>query len=167
MSYRLWCKTTNNRATHPVFYLKTGLDPESFWLVNRTATKIPFIYFFLIIAWPQSQFPHSYVCELFIYSQDRSTYFLQQNRQIDHKSLRHMNVELGLWLRNCFSGNICFDFQCWFFADPGPEMHKLAKKKWRISCFSRSLWRTGGFSCCMKFRHGAQSGSRRRLQSNR
>jgi hypothetical protein len=27
------------------------------------------------IAWPQSQFLHSCVCERFIYSQDRSTYF--------------------------------------------------------------------------------------------
>jgi hypothetical protein len=38
---------------------------------------------FLGIAWPQSQFPHSCVCERFIYSQDRSTHFLQQNRQIN------------------------------------------------------------------------------------
>ncbi len=30
---------------------------------------------FLGIARPQSQFPHSCVCERFIYSQDRSTYF--------------------------------------------------------------------------------------------
>jgi hypothetical protein len=35
------------------------------------------IYIFLFggIAQPQSQFPHSCVCERFIYSQDRSTYF--------------------------------------------------------------------------------------------
>jgi hypothetical protein len=31
----------------------------------------------------QSQFPHSCICERFIYSQDRSTYFLQKNCQID------------------------------------------------------------------------------------
>ncbi len=36
------------------------------------------------IARSQSQFPHSCVCEQFIYSQDQSTYFLQQNRQINH-----------------------------------------------------------------------------------
>ena len=36
---------------------------------------------FLGIARPQSQFPHSCVYERFIYSQDRSTYFLEQNRQ--------------------------------------------------------------------------------------
>ncbi len=35
------------------------------------------------IARPQPQFPHSCVCERFIYSQDRSTYFLQQNRETD------------------------------------------------------------------------------------
>jgi hypothetical protein len=36
---------------------------------------------FLGIARPQPQFPHSCVCGRFIYSQDRSTYFLQQKRQ--------------------------------------------------------------------------------------
>jgi hypothetical protein len=36
---------------------------------------------FLGIARPQPQFPHSCVFEQFIYSQDQSTYFLQQNRQ--------------------------------------------------------------------------------------
>ncbi len=54
---------------------------------------------FLRIARPQSQFSHSCVCERFIYSQDRSKYFLQQNRQIDRGNIqiahRHMNVEIG------------------------------------------------------------------------
>jgi hypothetical protein len=36
---------------------------------------------FLVVARPQPQFPHSCVFERFIYSQDQSTYFLQQNRQ--------------------------------------------------------------------------------------
>jgi hypothetical protein len=39
------------------------------------AMKIPFMFPFLGIARPQSQFPHSCVCERFIHSQDRSTYF--------------------------------------------------------------------------------------------
>ncbi len=38
---------------------------------------------FLGIVRPQSQFPHSRVCEKFIYSQDRFTYLQQQNRQND------------------------------------------------------------------------------------
>ncbi len=42
---------------------------------------------FLGIARPQSQFPHSCVCERFIYSQDRSTYFLQPNWQIDRGNI--------------------------------------------------------------------------------
>jgi hypothetical protein len=46
-----------------------------------TATAIPFMFPFLGIARPQPQFPHSCVCERFIYYQDRSTYFLQQKRQ--------------------------------------------------------------------------------------
>jgi hypothetical protein len=67
--------------------------------VPCTATKIPVMYSFLRIAWPQSQFLHSCVCERFISSQDRSTYFLQQNRQTDLGNIkidhRYMNVEIG------------------------------------------------------------------------
>ncbi len=50
-----------------------------------TATKIPFMYFFSgnCTAAAQSQFPHSCVCERFIYSQDRSTYFPAAERQTD------------------------------------------------------------------------------------
>ncbi len=54
---------------------------------------------FLGIARPQPQFLHSCVCERFIYSQDRSTYFLQQKRQIQRGNIkfahRHKNVEIG------------------------------------------------------------------------
>jgi hypothetical protein len=56
---------------------------------------------FLGIARPQSQFTHSCVCERFtyiLYSQDLSTYFLQQNRQIHLGNIqiahRHMNMEI-------------------------------------------------------------------------
>ncbi len=69
-----------------------------FWppaLQGKSHLCIPF----LGIARPQSQFSHSCVCERFIYSQDRSKYFLQQNRQIDRGNIqiahRHMNVEIG------------------------------------------------------------------------
>jgi hypothetical protein len=54
---------------------------------------------FLGIARPQPQFPHSCVFERFIYSQDQSTYFLQQNRQTHRGNIlfahRHMNGEIG------------------------------------------------------------------------
>jgi hypothetical protein len=54
---------------------------------------------FLGIARPQSQFPHSCVFERFIYFQDQSSYFLQQNRQTHRGNIlfahRHMNVEIG------------------------------------------------------------------------
>jgi hypothetical protein len=71
---------------------------------------------FLRIARPQPQFPHSCVCERFIYSQDRSTYFLQQKRQthrgnIPGNSLTDTGMwKLGLRPRYSFSGNICFKF---------------------------------------------------------
>jgi hypothetical protein len=56
---------------------------------------------FLGISRPQPQFQHSCVCERFIYSQDRSTYFLHQKRQTHCGNIRvqfthrHMNVEIG------------------------------------------------------------------------
>jgi hypothetical protein len=65
-----------------------------------TSTKKP-IYMFLFweLVKPQSQFPYSCVCERLIYFQDQTTYFLQQNRQINRGNIktahRHMNVEIG------------------------------------------------------------------------
>jgi hypothetical protein len=42
-----------------------------------------YVFHFLVIARPQSQFPYSCVCGRYINSLDLSTYFLQQNRQIN------------------------------------------------------------------------------------
>ncbi len=44
-------------------------------------------------------FPHLCVCERFIYSQDRSTYFLQQNSQTNRGNTVHINSahECGNW----------------------------------------------------------------------
>jgi hypothetical protein len=72
-----------------------GGDDSTLQRQFRLHTCIPF----LGIARPQPQFPHSCVCERFIYSQDRSTYFLQQKRQTNRGNIqfahRHMNVEIG------------------------------------------------------------------------
>ncbi len=57
---------------------------------------------------PHSQFPHSCVCERFIYSQDRSTYSCSRiGRSIVeiYKSLTDKWM-WKLWPRNSFSGNI-------------------------------------------------------------
>ncbi len=58
---------------------------------------------------PNSQFPHSSVCERFIYSQD-----LQQNRQTGrgiYKSLTDTWMwKLGLTPHNSYSGNICSEY---------------------------------------------------------
>jgi hypothetical protein len=54
---------------------------------------------FLGIARPQSQFPHSCVCERFIYSQDRSTYFPaaeQADQSWKYKNLSQI-YECGNW----------------------------------------------------------------------
>jgi hypothetical protein len=52
------------------------------------------------IARPQSRFPHSCVCERFVYSQDRSTYFPAAEEadwswEYIYKSLTDVNVEIG------------------------------------------------------------------------
>jgi hypothetical protein len=58
--------------------------------VLHTATKIQFMYSFLGIARPKSQFSHSCVCERFIYSQDRSTY-LAAAKKLD-RSWKYINL---------------------------------------------------------------------------
>ncbi len=63
-----------------------------FALQRKSHLCIPF----LGIARPKPQFPHSCVCEPFIYSQDRSTYFL--HRQIDQEYRnRSQTLECGNW----------------------------------------------------------------------
>ncbi len=65
---------------------------------------------FLGIARPRSKFPHSCVCEGFIYSQSQDPRIGRSIVGI-YKSLTDIRVwELGLWPRNSFSGNICFEF---------------------------------------------------------
>jgi hypothetical protein len=58
---------------------------------------------------PQSQFQHSCVCERFMYSQNRSTYILEQNRQIDCGNWDHGRAIpfLGIFVSN---------YWYWFFA---------------------------------------------------
>ncbi len=58
--------------------------PESWenWRISAALQRQFRLYIpFLGIARPQPQFPHSCVFERFTYSQDQSTYFLQQNRK--------------------------------------------------------------------------------------
>ncbi len=101
-------------AMIPLWKNKQGI---SAWLVEGRALqrKSHLCVPFRGSARPRSQFPHSCVCERFIYSQDRSTCFLQQNRQINrgniYKSLTGTWMwKSGLWPHNSFSGNICLEF---------------------------------------------------------
>ncbi len=81
-----------------------------------TATAIPFKYSFSGNCAASATVPHSCVCERFIYSQDQSTYFLQQKRQTHRGNIKiahlHMNVEIGTEAGrpNSFSGNAKMGF---------------------------------------------------------
>jgi hypothetical protein len=108
---------------NPVGYTSISVGPVKYTIFElHTAKKIVFIY--MGIARPQYQFPHSCVCERFLYSHAGSyTYFLQQNRKIDRGNIWIGSLtdtwmwKLGLWPRNSFSGNIFFsNFRYWFFA---------------------------------------------------
>ncbi len=123
-------------------------DHGQWWWALYTAIKI---------ARPQSQFPHSCVCERFIYSQDRSTYFLQQNRQTDHgngnKSLSDTWMwKLGLRPHNSFSVNICFEFSvlCLCSLMPRPQEKYRLNTHFNVT-LSRgdsSAWSDKYRTCC-------------------
>jgi hypothetical protein len=61
-----WCRLNFSQIERPM--KKAAVSAA---LQRKSHLCIPF----LGIAWSQSQFPHSCVCERFIYSQDWSTYF--------------------------------------------------------------------------------------------
>ncbi len=73
-------------------------------------------------ALPQSQFPHSCVCERFIYSQDRSTYFPAQEYAADRlweNKIRSQTYEYWNWDRVCaipFLGIFVSNFRYCVFA---------------------------------------------------
>jgi hypothetical protein len=84
--------------------------------------KPTYVFLFWKFARPQSQFSHSCVSERFISSQDQSTYFLQQNRQIDRWTIcinRSQTHECGNW--DCggavpILGIVSSNVRYWFFA---------------------------------------------------
>ncbi len=87
-------------------------DPsDQYYTLQR---KSHFCIFFLGIAQPQSQFPHSCVCERIIYCIPRigpHTSCSRMGRRITemYKSLSYTCMwKLGLMPHNSFSGNICF-----------------------------------------------------------
>ncbi len=128
--------------------------------LKHIAPKIPFIYSFLRFSRTQSPFLHSCVYERFISPQDRSTYFLQQNRQIDRGNMyinRSQTHECGNW--DCgraipFLEIFVSNFQYWFFAvqtlstcctvrgrlaPPSPYENKGFDVKWNGKTGSRLL----------------------------
>ncbi len=92
---------------------------------------------FLGIARPQPQFPHSCVCWRFIYSQDRSTYFLQQKRQTHRGNILYNSLtdtwmwKLGLRPRYSFSGNICFNRHFFFAVNIEELNHLFQPHEWK------------------------------------
>ncbi len=78
--------------------------------ISLHCNENPIYVFLLGIARPQSQFPYSCVCERFIYSQDRSTYFPAAEQTDDHGN-RSKTQECGNWTEapQFLSGNICFE----------------------------------------------------------
>ncbi len=71
---------------------------------------------FLGIALPQSQFPHSCVCERFLYSQNRSTFGYSK---IDTSFLAICKSLTDIWMLNSFiSGNTYMGTRHWILTGP-------------------------------------------------
>ncbi len=77
------------------------------WMYSALQRKSHIGIPFLGIAWPQSQFPYSCVCERFIYSQDRSIYI---NRSQTHEG---GNWDCGRAI--LLLGIFILNFWHWFF----------------------------------------------------
>ncbi len=99
-----------NHKYFPNMQQYTNIREKPYTLKRKSHFYIPFMG----IARTPSRFPHSCVCERFIYSQDRLT-FLQQNADRSWEYIsRSQTHECGNWdcgrACNSFSGNICFKF---------------------------------------------------------
>ncbi len=86
---RTWHEVSRQKTEKTVRYLAQMTEGErqttgkQQYVIGTLQQKSHLFIPCLGIARPQPQFQHSCVYERFIYSQDRSTYFLQQNRQTD------------------------------------------------------------------------------------
>jgi hypothetical protein len=81
--------------------------------ITHTATKIPFMLFFSgNCAASVSPNFHNHVSVSDLYLPKIGPHiFLQQNRQIHRVGIyKSQTLKLGLWPRNSFTGNICFNF---------------------------------------------------------
>ncbi len=124
----------------------TACDMYLFGDVTTLQRKFYLCIPFLRIARPQSQFPHSCVCERFIYCISMIGPYNSCSRiGISiigiYKSLTDTWMwKLGLWPRNSFSGNICFQFSAWFYAvltprtfrDTRLEQNEFTEKREKI-----------------------------------
>jgi hypothetical protein len=97
---------------------------------------------------PQSQFPHLYVCEWFIYSHDRSAYsaagkyVLDQSWEYINRSRRHeCGWKLELRPRNPFSGNTEMGF-----------LLQCAKKYWPLPTPSSEVFLPSKFVISFRYR---------------
>ncbi len=78
------------------------------------------------IAGPQFQLPHSFVCERFIYSHDRSAYSAAGNMWADPGNIkiahRHMKVEIGTGAEQCPQKEIHYINRIFIAVRLGTEM---------------------------------------------
>ncbi len=117
------------------------------YCIYHTSTKIPFMYFFLLIARPHSQFPHSCVCERFIYSQVLSKYiWLQQRRQTDPGNNKSLTYIWVLWVKElgdrtlslCFGNKEDTQFHFWEYINGNQKFILYSNRPFICSVHSKN-----------------------------
>ncbi len=102
----LWCHCHPGPPSRRYFCLASYIYQK---LLHSNANPIYLFLFWELRGLSPCFHIHVYVSDLYMYSQNRSTYFLQRNRLIDPGNIQYKSLtDTLMWPHNSFSKNIWF-----------------------------------------------------------